>query len=149
MRENPLEVIVGAAVLLFAGAFLAYMLQVSGAGARTNGYDLTANFSSAEGISVGTDVRMAGVKVGTVTGLDLNPQTFRADMTITVMDDLQVPADSSLSVSSEGLLGGSFIEIIPGGALDNLAPGALFQDTQSAVSLITLLLRYVGGGGTE
>ena len=146
MRENPIEVIVGAAVLLFAGGFLVYMLQVSGAGGRTDGYDLTANFSSAEGIAVGTDVRMAGVKVGSVTGLDLNSQTFRADMTITVKDGLEVPADSSLAVSSEGLLGGSFMEIIPGGSFDNLEPGALFQDTQGAVSLITLLLRYVGGG---
>ncbi|SLN76028.1 outer membrane lipid asymmetry maintenance protein MlaD [Roseisalinus antarcticus] len=147
MRENPTEVIAGGAVLAFALAFLFYMTQATGLTTRSDGYELVANFRSAEGISVGTDVRMAGVKVGTVTSLDLNLDTYRADMTISVRDGVLVPDDSSLAVASEGLLGGSFMEIVPGGSFDYFAEGAMFEDTQGAVSLITLLLRYVGGSG--
>ena len=146
MRESPAEVITGGAVLLLAAGFLAYMVQVSGAVERSAGYELVANFRSAEGISVGTDVRLAGVKVGSVTALDLNPETFRADLVITLRDGIVVPADSSLAVASEGLLGGSYMEIVPGGSFENLEPGGMFTDTQGAVSLLTLLLRYVGGG---
>ncbi|EAR51610.1 hypothetical protein OG2516_01786 [Oceanicola granulosus HTCC2516] len=146
MRENPTEVVVGGAVLALAVGFLVFMLQGTGVSARGAGYELVANFSSAEGVDVGTDVRMAGVKVGTVSALELNPETYRADMTISVQDGLLVPDDSSLAVASEGLLGGNFMEIVPGGSFEFFEPGAQFRDTQSSVSLLTLLLRYVGGG---
>ncbi|QQA44046.1 outer membrane lipid asymmetry maintenance protein MlaD [Pelagovum pacificum] len=150
MRENTTEVVTGGVVLVLAVAFLFYMLQVAGVSGRTGGgYPLVATFSSAEGVSVGSDVRLAGVKVGTVTGLELNPETYLADMEIQVVNGIEVPDDSSLAVSSEGLLGGNFMEIIPGGSFEFFEPGGQFLDTQSSVSLITLLLRYVGGSGEE
>ncbi len=106
----------------------------------------SASFRSVEGVSVGTDVRLGGVKVGTVTALDLNPATFRADAAFTVDDALRLPDDSAVIIASEGLLGGSFVEIVPGGSPFDLEPGAEIEDTQSAVSLLNLLLKYVGGG---
>lgn len=110
---------------------------------------LTASFRSVEGVSVGTDVRLAGVKIGSVTGMDLNAQTYRADTVMTLSNDVPIPNDSSAVVASEGLLGGNFIEIVPGGSMDNFAPGEEIVDTQGAVSLLQLLLTYVGGGTRE
>ena len=107
---------------------------------------MTASFRSVEGISVGTDVRLAGVKVGTVTGLSLNPETFFADAVISMRTDVLLPTDSTILISSEGLLGGNFVEVQPGGALETLDPGTEIEDAQGAVSLITLLMKFAGGG---
>lgn len=146
MRENLTEVLTGTLVLLIAAGFLVFAAQRTGGGAAGADYQLTASFRSVEGIGVGTDVRLAGVKVGTVTGLTLNPSTFRADATITIADSIQVPDDSSLVIASEGLLGGSFVEIEPGGSPFNYEAGDQITDTQGSVSLITLLMKFVGGG---
>ena len=105
-----------------------------------------AAFRSAEGISIGTEVRLAGVRVGAVTGMELNPQSFLAETTFSIDPAIVLPDDSAIAISSEGLLGGSFVEIIPGGSPFNLEAGGEILDTQSSVSLITLLLRFVGGG---
>ena len=146
MAYERAEVLTGAAVLAVAIGFAVYAAQGSGIMGEAESYPLTASFRSIEGISVGSDVRLAGVKVGTVTDLTLNPGTFFADAQITMRDDVLLPVDSTILVSSEGLLGGNFIEVLPGGALENLEPGAEIEDTQGAVSLITLLLKFVGGG---
>jgi len=94
---------------------------------------------------VGTDVRLAGVKVGTVTALTLNPETFYADATLSVQESVVLPDDSAALVSSEGLLGGNFVELVPGGSLDNLAAGDEILDTQGAVSVISLMMKFAGG----
>jgi phospholipid/cholesterol/gamma-HCH transport system substrate-binding protein len=145
MAENLSEVIAGAAVLAAAIGFLVYAGQSTGFTAESSSYPLTASFRSVDGVTVGTDVRLAGVKVGTVTALSLNPQTYFADATILVRKDVLLPDDSTILVSSEGLLGGSFIELQPGGSLDNLSPGDEIEDTQGAVSVISLLMKFVGG----
>lgn len=94
-------------------------------------------------------MRLAGVKVGTVTNLALNPETYFADATFTVRDDIEIPDDSTALISSEGLLGGNFLELQPGGSLDALPPGGEIEDTQGAVGLISLLMKFVGGSGAE
>jgi phospholipid/cholesterol/gamma-HCH transport system substrate-binding protein len=81
--------------------------------------------------------------------MDLNPETFRAETTFTLRDDIELPDDSAIAISSEGLLGGNFVEIIPGGSPFTYAPGDRIMDTQGSVSLITLLMRFVSGDGTE
>ncbi len=143
MSENPGEVIAGGATLAVAVGFLFYAAQSAGVASSQGGYELTASFRSVEGISVGTDVRMAGVKVGSVIGLDLNPESFRADVVVNVRDSLEVPEDSSISISSEGLLGGNFVELVPGGSPFNLEAGAEIEDTQGALSLLGLLAKFV------
>jgi phospholipid/cholesterol/gamma-HCH transport system substrate-binding protein len=145
MASERAEILAGAAVLAVALGFAVYAAQGAGYGNAPDSYPLTASFRSVEGISVGSDVRLAGVKVGTITDLTLNPQTFFADAQILVRKDVLLPVDSTILVSSEGLLGGNFIELLPGGALETLAPGDEIEDTQGAVSLITLLLKFVGG----
>lgn len=145
MAYERAEILAGLAVVAVAAGFTLYAAQGSGFVREPDSYPLTASFRSVEGVSVGTDVRLAGVKVGTVTALTLNPETFFADATITMRKDVALPVDSSILVSSEGLLGGSFVEVLPGGATETLEPGAEIEDTQGAVSLITLLLKFVGG----
>ena len=149
MSENMPEVIAGAAVLAAAVGFLVYAGQSTGFTGNAATYPLVASFRSVDGVTVGTDVRLAGVKVGTVTALELNPQTFFADATISVRDDVLLPEDSTILVSSEGLLGGSFIELQPGGSLENLGPGDEIEDTQGAVSVIALLMKFVGGSTSQ
>jgi len=145
MRENTSEVVVGAAVLAVAGGFLWYMASATGLSGGTAGINLNANFRSAEGVSVGSDIRLAGVSVGTVSGLSLNLETYRADAVFAIDEGVDIPDDSSAVVASEGLLGGTYVELVPGGSFEMYSDGALITDTQGAVSLIQLLLKFVGG----
>ena len=144
MSENRGEVLAGLGVVLLAAGFLTYAGMGRGVGAGDS-YPLMASFRSADGISVGSDVRLAGVKVGTITKMSLNPTTFFADLEISLDPSVQLPTDSAVVISSEGLLGGNFVELIPGGALETLAAGEQIEDTQGSVSLITLLMKFVAG----
>lgn len=145
MSNHTTEVIVGGGVLAAALAFVVYAGQVSGYSGGGETYPLEASFRSLEGVSVGTDVRLAGVKVGTVTNVELNPETFRADTTVALNTGIDIPDDSAIVISSEGLLGGNFVEIVPGGSPFFYEPGDSIEDTQGAVSLVSLLLKFVSG----
>lgn len=145
MSHNTTEVLVGGAVLAAAIAFAVYAGQATGLSGGGGGYELAASFRSLEGVTVGTDVRLAGVKIGTVTGVALNPETYRADTRFSVQDGIEIPDDSAAIVSSEGLLGGNFVEVMPGASDFYFAPGDEIYDTQGAVSLISLLLKFVSG----
>lgn len=152
MASERSEILAGAAVLAVAVGFFFYAAQTAGFGSAPSGYPLKASFRAIDGISVGSDVRLAGLKVGTITALRLNPQTYFADAEIQMRDDVLLPADSAILISSEGLLGGNYVEIIPGGAIENLAPGDEIEDTQGSVSLVTLLMKFVAGpqeGGSD
>lgn len=148
MAESSAEIVAGAAVVAAAVGFLIYAAGGAGLGTGPASYPLTASFRSVEGIRSGTDVRLAGVKVGSITALKLNPITFFADATISVENDILLPDDTAILISSEGLLGGNFIELVPGGSTENLKPGDEIEDTQGSVSLISLLMKFVSGGKT-
>lgn len=145
MSEHTTEVLVGAGVLAAAVGFVLYAGQVSGFSGPSSTYPLTASFRSLEGVDVGTDVRLAGVKVGTVSEVVLNPETYRADTTVLLQAGIEIPDDSAIVISSEGLLGGNFVEIMPGGSPFFYAAGETIEDTQGAVSLVSLLLKFVSG----
>jgi phospholipid/cholesterol/gamma-HCH transport system substrate-binding protein len=150
-QNSTTEVITGGVVLAIAVGFLFYVTQVTGlgSGAGSAGYSLTASFRAADGVTAGTDVRLAGVKIGTVSDITLNPETFRADTVLAMSGDVEIPDDSILAISSEGLLGGNFVEVLPGGSPFTLEPGDSFAETQGSVSLITLLLRFVSQSASE
>lgn len=148
MSNNTTEVLTGAGVLAIAAGFMIYMAQIGGIGGAAGGdATYTASFRSAEGIGVGTDVRLAGVKVGSVLDMDLDPETFRAETVLSVDPRVQLPDDTAVVISSEGLLGGSFVELLPGGSVFNLEPGSEILDTQSSISVVQLLLKFVSGEG--
>jgi phospholipid/cholesterol/gamma-HCH transport system substrate-binding protein len=141
-RRNAVEVVVGAAVLLVAAGFLAYAVAHSGRSA-SEGYSLTAQFDHIDGLSVGADVRMAGVRIGSVTSARINPQSYLAVVTLTVQDGLNLPKDSSAEITSDGLLGGKYVSLSPGGDSAMLKPGQQITITQSSVSLEQLLGKFI------
>ncbi len=145
MANNVAEAIIGAAVVVIAAGFVVYAGQTSGYGAAGDSYPLTASFRNVDGISVGTDVRIAGIKVGSVTSLDLDDTTFMARANFTVRDGLSIPDDSDVKIASEGLLGGNFVEITPGASEIMLAAGDEITNTQGSVDLLNLLMRFGTG----
>jgi phospholipid/cholesterol/gamma-HCH transport system substrate-binding protein len=141
-RDQWAETIVGAAVLAAAAGFLIYALGHTGAGGARGGYELIARFGEAGALAAGADVRVAGVKVGTVSSIQLEP-TFLARATLVVDPTVKLPADSTAKITSDGLLGGSHVSIAPGGAAENMTPGAEFKNTQGAVDLFGLIGRVL------
>ena len=96
-----------------------------------------------DGVAVGTEVRLAGVPVGKVSSVLLNPATYMADARLSLPADIALPTDSAALIQSDGLLGGAYIQIQPGGSPDNLAPGDEIEDVQGAVSLLQLMMKFV------
>jgi phospholipid/cholesterol/gamma-HCH transport system substrate-binding protein len=141
-RRNIAEVATGAAVLVVAAGFLAYAVAHSGRGV-TSGYALNARFDRIDGLNVGADVRMAGVKVGAVTAARIDPQSFLAEVNFTVQQGLELPKDSSAEIVSDGLLGGKYLSLVPGGDTAVLKPNERVTITQSAVSLEQLLGKFI------
>ena len=146
MSENKTEVFVGGAVVASAIFFGFYLFQTSGLSTGSGNYPIYASFRSAEGVRVGTDVRLAGVKIGAVTKIELDSDTYEAKSTISIEKDIKIPDDSSLAITSEGLLGSNFVEVVPGMSEDHLQSGDEVLDTQGSVSLIQLMMRYASGG---
>lgn len=141
-RHGVAETLTGALVLVVALAFLGFAVAHSGRTA-TSGYTLRARFDSIAGLSVGNDVKIAGVKVGSVTSAVIDPKSFDAIITMSVRDDIQLPKDSSASITSESLLGGKYISLSPGGDETDLKPGQTITITQSSISLEDLLGKFI------
>ncbi|MBT2130060.1 outer membrane lipid asymmetry maintenance protein MlaD [Aliiroseovarius lamellibrachiae] len=145
-QSHTTEVITGGIVLAAAAGFMIFASQIVGLSGSGNLSSYSASFRTADGISVGTDVRLAGVKVGQVSAITLNPESFRADAAFSVQSDVVLPDDTSVIIASEGLLGGSYVELLPGGSPLNLEPGSEIEDTQGSVSLVQLLMKFVSNG---
>jgi phospholipid/cholesterol/gamma-HCH transport system substrate-binding protein len=137
------ELATGAVVLLVAAAFLGYAVLQGGRGPTAQGMSLTAAFDRVDGLVNGADVRIGGVKVGSVTEMRIDPQNFLALVTLRIRPDLRLPADSSAEIASDGLLGGKHVAIVPGGADRVLADGGRISDTQGSISLESLLGRFI------
>ncbi len=151
MRRNVIETVLGAVVLVVAGFFL-FFAYTTGNVRSTGGYPLEASFTSTGGIASGADVRISGVKVGTVVGQRLDKDSFQAVLTLEIDNAVKLPEDTVAAIASESLLGGRFIDLQPGGAEEMLQAGARLQFTQSAVNLEDLLGRFIfssTGGGAQ
>ena len=140
--RNAAEVITGAVVLLAAAGFMAYAVSHSGRGGVT-GYPLLAKFDRIDGLNVGADVRLAGVKVGAVISARIDPKSFLAEVNFTVQNGIALPKDSSAEITSDGLLGGKYLSLVPGGDTVALLPGQVVTITQSAISLEQLLGKFI------
>ena len=147
MASHATETLIGAIVLAVAGGFLVYAANTADValGGRS-GYPLQAEFRQAEGLSVGSDVRLSGIKIGSITSLGLNRENFFAKVSMAIENDIKLPEDSVAKIASEGLLGGSFVAIDPGGSEFMLEPGAAFQHTQGSINLIDLVSKAIHGG---
>ncbi len=144
MRDQIAETLVGAIVLAIAIAFLAYSLTITDR-AGGGGYPLSVEFGSADGLASGADVRLSGVKVGSVSGIKLDTTTYNAIVDFTVSSGVQIPTDSSVSLKNEGLLGGVYLSIEPGGEEEYLAAGSRLEFGQGAIDVIRLLSEFVTG----
>jgi phospholipid/cholesterol/gamma-HCH transport system substrate-binding protein len=141
-----LETLLGLAVLIAAGAFLFYAQGRLDEGPGRDSYELTARFSTVGDLARGAEVRVAGVPVGAVQGIELDPQTYFARTILTLRSDIEIPQDSTAKIASAGLLGGAYVEIEPGGAMEVLEPGGEIEFTQGAVDMFDLIGQAVGGG---
>ena len=140
-RKLP-EILTGLAVIVVAALFLVYALgradTMSG-----GGYLLKAQFASIGGLAAGSDVKIGGVVVGHVADTRLDPQTYAAVVQLRMDNGIKVPTDTSAAISSDGLLGGNYVSLSPGGDSTVLAPGASFQVTQSAINIEDLLGKFI------
>jgi len=143
-KRSLAEILTGAVVLAVAGMFLFHAVTGSGRSLTGGpGITLTARFDRIDGLGAGADVRLAGVKIGQVVGQRIDPATFLAVLTLRVDAALNLPADTSAEIQSESLLGGRYIALVPGGADRILRDGGEITITASAVSLESLLGRFI------
>lgn len=151
MRESLFETIVGALVVIVAGFFLAFALTSTSSGSGSTGaYEVIARFNAVTGVDRGTDVRIAGVKVGRVLDVEFDPARAEAVLTLSLRDDIELPDDSDARISSDGLLGGSFVSIEYGGGFDVIptdGTGEIIY-TRGSVDLLTLFASFASGQGS-
>ena len=141
-RRSVAEVLIGAIVLVVAAGFLAYAVAHSGR-TVTSGYTLYAKFDHIDGLGAGADVRVAGVKVGSVNEERIDPKSFEAVVGFTVRNDIKLPKDSAAIITSESLLGGKYLSLQPGGDEAMLQPGQSITITQGSESLEELLGKFI------
>ncbi|MEM9430757.1 MAG: outer membrane lipid asymmetry maintenance protein MlaD [Pseudomonadota bacterium] len=147
MANSTTETLIGGLVLATAAGFLIYSGQTIGLSAGGDArYEIKAAFTSAQGVNVGSVVRMAGVEIGVVSDMALDLSTYQAVTTLAIDESVAIPDDSDVKIASEGLLGGTFIEITPGASPDAFAAGDEFMFTQGAIDLLTLMMRFASGG---
>jgi len=146
MQKNLLETIMGAVVLIVAGTFLFFAYE--GSQMRVEeGYIINARFGNASGISLGSDVRIGGIKVGVVANLGLDPTSYEALVAMQIRKNTKIPKDSSAAIVSNGLLGEKYIQLTPGNDDKMIADGGKLQFTQSAVNLEELIGKFMFSGG--
>ncbi len=148
MRQNFVETLIGAVVVGVAILFLLFAFQRGENVQLSGGYKLTARVTNATGISTGTDVRIAGVKVGTVSAVTLDPKTYEAVIALSIAPTYELPEDSSMSVASESLLGGNFISLAPGGDFESvLKDGDEILFATGTVDIMSLIQQAIFGTG--
>jgi phospholipid/cholesterol/gamma-HCH transport system substrate-binding protein len=148
MRNNLLEALMGAIVLTVAAIFLGFAYTSSQTSA-IGGYHLRASFNRIDGLNIGGDVKLSGVKVGTITKIDIDPQSYQAIATFSVRSDLLIPDDSSAEITSESLLGGKYLALVPGGSESYLEDGQSVEYTQSSLSFESLISKFLLSQGDD
>ncbi len=134
MRRNLIETVMGAVVLAVAVMFV-YFAYTTAQIRALPGYEVSAAFFKVGGLSVGSDVRISGVKVGTVTERRLDPASFDAVVVMSVANEIKLPEDTVASIASEGLLGGKYVSLEPGQSTALVAPGSRLRETRSFKTL--------------
>lgn len=150
MGRSLVETLIGAVVLAVAAVFLFFAYETAGM-KRVDGYPIIGKFDRIDGLLEGSDVRMSGIKVGTVTRQVLDPDTYLAVVTVSIRSDVRLPRDTSAMITSDGLLGDKYLSLTPGGDDAMLEPGEEIQHTQGSIDLMSLVGRFIFGqtGGAE
>jgi phospholipid/cholesterol/gamma-HCH transport system substrate-binding protein len=149
LKDNLAEALIGLVVVAAAAGFVAFAWARTGAGQGEDGLILKARFPNIAGVTLGTDVRIAGVKVGRVAALELDPASYQAVLQLSVDRGVKLPIDSSAAVTSEGLLGGNYIALTPGADGEMLKDGGEIIETSGAPDLMGLIGSVVNRSGGE
>jgi phospholipid/cholesterol/gamma-HCH transport system substrate-binding protein len=147
-QNNIAETIIGALVIAVAVGFLAFIATRTGSGSLS-GYELNARLPKVDGLGIGTDVRLSGIKIGTVRDLVLDPKTYLVTVHMNIRDDIKIPADSSVLVTSAGFLGSQYLSITPGGDDKMMAAGGFFESVQGSIDMMNLVGRFATGANTS
>ena len=149
LRENGAEALIGVLVVALAIWFVAFAWGRTGGGGPAGAIRLNALFANASGVRVGTDVRVAGLKVGEVAGQALDPASYQVQVTLAIDPKLKLPKDSSAAITSEGLLGSTFIALLPGGDPTPFRNGDTIVDTQGSVDLMGMIGQFINRSGSD
>jgi len=142
MRRSVIETVLGAMVLLVAAVFLIFAYTSSDL-KPVLGYEVTARFNSIDGLTVGSDVRIGGVKVGSVVAQAIDQELYQAVVDFTVRPEIRLPEDTLVSVTSSGLLGGKYLKLDPGNADEMVGNGGELRNTKDVISLEELLGKVI------
>ncbi len=142
MRRSVIETVLGAMVLLVAAVFLIFAYTSSDL-KPVLGYEVTARFNSIDGLTVGSDVRIGGVKVGSVVAQAIDQEAYQAVVDFTVRPEIRLPEDTLVSVTSSGLLGGKYLKLDPGSADNMVGNGGELSNTKDVISLEELLGKVI------
>ena len=152
MSRNAVETVMGALVLVVAALFLFFAYTTSQV-SSVHGYQVNAKFSNAGGLKNGGDVRISGIKVGSITSETLDPKTFQAIVQMSIDPSIKLSVDSVAQITSSGLLGDNFISIEPGNEDDLIPAGGTITHTQAQMSLENLIGQVIysqaQGGGAK
>ena len=138
MRSNTFETFIGAIVIILAVSFLFYSFSITDNNAEGT-YKIKATFNRIDGIQIGSDVRLSGIKIGSVAKSSLNQTTFEADLVLIIDNSIFIPDDSSAKITMDGLLGSNYISIEPGGSDIYLTDNDYLLYTQGSIDLIGLV----------
>ena len=144
-QSSLTETLIGAAVVAAAALILLFVWLGKGSGGAS-GYELNVRLVKADGLGVGTEVRLSGIKVGSVTDMTLDPATYLVTLHMNIDSAVKVPADSSIMVNQAGLLGGGYLSIAPGGDDKMLADGGMIENAQGSIDLMSLISKFATGG---
>jgi phospholipid/cholesterol/gamma-HCH transport system substrate-binding protein len=142
MSRNAVETVMGAVVLVVAALFLFFAYSTSQI-RLISGYPLTARFNRVEGLRDGSDVRISGIKVGSVVSQALDPKSFVAVLKLNVDPSIKLPVDTVATISSSGLFGDKYLSLEPGNEDQTIPPGGTIDHTQSPMSLESLIGQYI------
>ena len=142
MRYNPVETLMGGIVLIIAICFLILGMKSINENQR-EGYQISLIFGSSAGLKNGDHVKISGINVGKILNLELDIENYNAKVIVNLNDNIKVPDDSSARITSSSLLGGNFIDIIPGSSEKHLSYDDIIYDTKDSVSFTDLLGKAV------
>ena len=145
MNHNAVETVMGAVVLVVAAVFLFFAYSTSRP-PSLSGYDVTAKFDRVDGLRDGGDVRISGIKVGTIVSQTLDPQTYLAVVHMTIDNSIKLPVDTIATITASGLLGDNYLALVPGGDEDYIKPNGQITHTEAAINLFGLINKYIGSG---
>lgn len=148
MRNSVVETMMGAVVLLITVGFLYFAFSNSGVGSA-GGATYYANFDKIDGLATGGEVKISGIKVGTIVGSRLDKITYEAVVEMNIDSSIDLPEDTFAKITSEGLLGGNYLVLDPGGSDVMLENGDTIIETQGAVDLLGLLSTFAGSSAEE